>query len=474
MGNQESKTESLRDDLLIKMQVMRNTINMLQTIGFNPSKMPRDDDEKLIYSSILDQYICEDLKTGPKNCQHVDLVMVTNEGLVGYTKKLKQIEDMLIRAENEKRKDWLEGQVVVFNNLTTNFVGWLNEMKASLVGYQQSGMTKAGWISNRYPKFTDQNIKELIVAMDQGIEALSSYSDDYLNCQKIIQEDEKWEQKQEKASKKQSLNQLWDTKCNVDPEWVDSLFCKMGDGNEIASLVMRMRFTVPLNPNKHVLKALYSAGLPQGVLDGYLKKIDCGRPFRWADLANIVKIVNNFIGLVEPSMNNVGLTVKQPRRPHNQQRTIDLDQIFDTKCSTTSDWKGTLFCEMGYNNAAATLIGKMKFAVPCSGSLLKKKCVNPNDNIILKLIDTIINASSGTGTSGSVMQTITGAGLSKAFTAITTKIRTNQLLDWDDLRNLYRITQLPGINYGLQKALGMPIFEFINQSVQPIGLGFGL
>ena len=55
------------------------------------------------------------------------------------------------------------------------------------------------------------------------------------------------------------LNKLWQDKCvtGSPPDWADSLFCALGEGNPVASMIFRMRFVAPSDPNKHLLKTLF-------------------------------------------------------------------------------------------------------------------------------------------------------------------------------------------------------------------------
>jgi hypothetical protein len=383
---------STKDKELIRrktlMMVVSNTLGTLEMIGH--------DKKGVEYGSLLDQYICEDLKTGPDNCQEIEPgSSISNKGIRGFRMDLTQLQALIESyAINDKRL--VEGQYENLDNVfVPAFIEWLKEMKSNLEEYQKTGMTKAGWVMNRNPRFSDDDIYTYKLAIEQGLEALTERSRDYKMCKKIAEEDEKLKSIQEKKRRDLDLNAFWDQKCTSDPEWIDSLFCKMGYGNQMAELVMQMRFSLPVNPNKHVLKTLYNMGLPRTTLDLYLKKIDCDLTFRWADLANIVRLLNGFLGIVDKHVVPYGLTFKQPRHYQGQTRKIDLNSLHNQKCSKSGDWKDTLFCEMGYSNRAAEFIGRMKFSIPCIVAGNTRKCSDPKNNAVLIILDKIIDAASG-------------------------------------------------------------------------------
>lgn len=470
-GKEILEEELLRRQTLVK--AMTNTIETLKMIA--PVVEPLKDSSE----NSLDKYICEELKTGPSGCKNIldKNAPVSNIGLIGFKNKLEWANTRIDKAYEDKRSDLIEGQYKHLDNvIIPDFIGWLSEMKRNILTFQKNGHTKMGWIYN--PRFTDQNVTEFVTAIDQGLQAMIPKSADYHVCEQIVRDDIEVESQQvSKKKTPKSLNNFWDTHCSPsspDPEWIDSLFCKMGYGNSIATLVMKMRFTVPTNPNKHLLKNLYNVGLPKNVLDKYIKKIDCGRPFRWADIANLVHLVKNFAGLADGYLRDIGFTLKPVPSVERTitNRTKDLDALHKSKC--TGDWKNTLFCEMGYDDPSALLIGKLKFAVPCVGEGQKRECTNPQNNAVLQIINLIIDAASGKGTTSSFIEKGVGSALSVALVGIKDKILTNRLLTWEDLSTLYDLTQVKGIQQILNMALASTVPDFINTQVNQMGLDFGV
>jgi hypothetical protein len=112
------------------------------------------------------------------------------------------------------------------------------------------------------------------------------------------------------------LDSLYDQKCIGGPNnWKDSLFCEIGMNDVGANYIGRMGFTLPQDPNNHIIKVLLdsikeslkgTATVPQtlkdkAVLKGLdrqlgdvINKIDSKQLLSWDDLRNVFVVSAGF------------------------------------------------------------------------------------------------------------------------------------------------------------------------------------
>lgn len=303
-----------------------------------------------------------------------------------------------------------------------------------------------------------------------------------------------------------NLDALWAEKCGTnsfDPEWVDSMFCAMGKGNALANFVMRMQFVVPGDPNRNILQLIYRAAQGYGALDGvtkailnsFLGKINLRERFRWSDLATVVNIINKTPGLkkyVDRKLQYYGIstqssideedTAEMRRARASMGRSVSLQQIWDRNCrrsETTGkagEWSETLFCALGYNEPAAKVISAMRFEVPTDG---------PMNHMVIKLLDMIsqgLQAPDPSSGTQSWKNWAIDKVLAYAASGLRGKIMQGQKLTWQDLNNLYGLTQvslknIPLIGNRIVSYLGTEdlsslIEQSANDSLNSKGLNF--
>ena len=260
-----------------------------------------------------------------------------------------------------------------------------------------------------------------------------------------------------------------------------------------------MKFSIPKNPNRHVLSHLKEAvqGVPgvEAIVKSFLEKVDKSEQFLWRDFTPIIKIIDAPIirDTVDKNIKAFGLSASafsnkndavyrssenkrvasSATNKHNFPMTsmnMDLDQLFNQKCkgsaskpgaSKPGEWDESLFCEMGYDNSTAKYIGRLKFAIP-----------NSTDNhVIIKLLNSIKaaletseNASWTQWAKGIATKAGVNIGLSVVFNDIVDKINRGELLLWSDLRNLFSIADQLGRQGMLE--------DIINSAIKEIGLQF--
>lgn len=299
------------------------------------------------------------------------------------------------------------------------------------------------------------------------------------------------------------LNNLWQQKCSIqgDAEWVDSMFCALGKGNLLANFVMRMRFRVPENANQNILMSIHKIinqvpkpldAVVEGVFNNILKKIKNRELLSWADLSTLVRgiiAMKTTRNLIESYSQPYGLSTlpvaaEQETRQtiaSSSVRVIDLDRMWDAYCKSDpnqapGEWIGSLFCELGFDNAAAKLIGKIRFVIPPN---------DPNNHAVLVLLKIIENGLKApdplTGE-----QTWTKWGIEKglmwAVSGIITKIQNRQQLHWEDLDAVFQLTttnftHIPLIGSKIAnllggETLGPAVENATNDALNPIGIGF--
>jgi len=292
-----------------------------------------------------------------------------------------------------------------------------------------------------------------------------------------------------------SLNELWESWCNsTNPKHADSLFCAAGWGNPLALFVLRLRFTLPPDPNMHVLNNLKAAvkGVPvaETLVNKFLAKIDKGEVFKWSDFSALIQLVKKLPVLKNKLYsyvsNKYGISVKgegtaedaskhrinaekaipNAQFPRNAQTGFDLDSLYDQKCiGGPNNWKDSLFCEIGMNDVGANYIGRMGFTLP----------QDPNNHIIKVLLDSIKESLKGTAT---VPQTLKDKavlkGLDRQLGDVINKIDSKQLLSWDDLRNVFVVSAGFGLGFGnlLSFDIQSLIISRVNDAIKKLGLQF--
>lgn len=305
-----------------------------------------------------------------------------------------------------------------------------------------------------------------------------------------------------------SLDALWQEKCGVesaDPEWLDSLFCALGEGNTLANFVMRMRFRVPENMNRNVLMSLYGllSGIPkpidktmEGVLNAFIGKIKERSLFSWSDLATIIKVINTIKPIndyVDRQLSNYGVTT-QPVQPTNVTRseyarendkkgqpTVALDKMWQAYCVSgpnepPAKWAGTLFCELGLDNPAARFVAKMRFVVPPGDAN------NHAVMIILKIIEDGLKTPDPITREQTWTKWGIEKGLNWAVSGIREKILNGERLSWNDLDAIYNLTtsnftSIPIIGNKIAQAFGSNTISdriemAANEALNPKGIDF--
>lgn len=269
--------------------------------------------------------------------------------------------------------------------------------------------------------------------------------------------------------RQRSLDELWQAWCGAsDAKYGRSLFCAAGLENPLAMFVMRMRFTLPRNPDKHLLNTLkpYVKGTPaEPIVDQFLAKISRNEVFLWRDFNVLFRLLN--LPPVNAGVNKMLQTYgisTETGGPRNPAKYKNLDKEFGQKCSVKADgskpWDGTLFCELGLSNPTAEFVSRLKFTVP----------ENANNHAIKQLFVTLKTTLEGTK---EVPQTWTQYGILKAIefqlSDVIKKIDNNTLLTWKDLENVFVIsTGIPGLEADLEKY----ILGSINDAIKGKGLEF--
>ena len=278
------------------------------------------------------------------------------------------------------------------------------------------------------------------------------------------------------------LNKLWEEKCikGSPPEWADSLFCALGEGNQVASMIFRMRFVAPSDSNKHLLKTLLP--IVEKTLDenktlddsikkaikNYLKtwndKIDRGEAFSWSDLPALAMFGLHFESvenMIESSVNPMGMSFSDKQFSTDNSlptRTVDLNAL-KSKCQ--QEWKGTLFCALAESRDShliARLISKMQFApAELYGN-------NPNNHFIKKGIDAVLEkVKKPDPKTGKQSWTMWAAekGINRQLSTILNKLQNNQLLSWEDMASIFQVATMDVS--GLAE-------KYIPSNIQPLGL----
>lgn len=270
------------------------------------------------------------------------------------------------------------------------------------------------------------------------------------------------------------LDRMFKDKCSHnargdDPEWAGSLFCALGEGNELASLIFRLRFAVPDSPEKHVLHQFVnesSKNLTGNVtadeqLHEFIKtifaKINRRELLTWGDLPAYAIIAAKFPVIkdryIEPAMNTYGLSLKKdPRARLGVDQTVKLNDLVVQKCGKkdadgkfTGPWQNTLFCSLASkerDHYMAEMLGRLKFTIPPEA----------NKHILAQVVETVRKGLQ-TPPEGQSKQSWTNYGYEKAFnyqfSGIMNKINSNQPLSWDDMNNLFTFSLLGIKNFDL-------------------------
>jgi hypothetical protein len=258
--------------------------------------------------------------------------------------------------------------------------------KLKTMGHKASETIKAG--AQNVVQKAKEGIANFAIAFANKIAGFST---------KILKED----RCQTKANGVCDLNALWEEKCPLtatNAEWKGSLFCAFGAGDRLASLIFRLRFTVPMDrktqksaPAKHVInmvltedvKASMKAtdpALPK-IVDGWFSKINDTPPgvLEWEDFPafSFLMAENKTVSAkIESLINEYGLSFA-PHANHSlyASRKVDMNGLRDTKCLASGAWQTnkdemvskTLFCALAQSNPdhlMARLLGKWKFTAP--------------------------------------------------------------------------------------------------------------
>jgi len=90
---------------------------------------------------------------------------------------------------------------------------------------------------------------------------------------------------------------------------------------------------------------------------------------------------------MEDQLNFYGVSTEPApdRKDHlrEEEQTVDLQGLWEDMCRKHPDkppgkWDNTLFCDIGYNEPAAKMVGKMRFVVPNDA---------PTNHMVIKLLD---------------------------------------------------------------------------------------
>lgn len=290
-----------------------------------------------------------------------------------------------------------------------------------------------------------------------------------------------------------SLNELWESWCNSEnPKHADSLFCAAGWGNPLALFVLRMRFTLPPNPDTHVLNMLKPMvkGIPaaESLVNSFLAKIDKRELFKWSDFSAFIQLIKKLPVLKNKTYDyistNYGVSVKggvtpwdakkhrmdaekalpNVQFPVTSEAGLDLDALYDQKCvSGPGSWNESLFCEVGMDDVAANYISRMKFTLP----------ENRDNSIVRTLLESIKDSMRGTP---DIPQTYTDVavigGINYQTRDIVRKMALGQLLSWDDLRSIFVVSA--GLGLGFEGILSYDaqsiIIPRVNNAIKKLGL----
>jgi len=367
-----------------------------------------------------------------------------------------------------------------------SFIGWLKEKRERLVEYkntvypqiktepEQSALSKTfttatgalaqtkQWL---YAKtfwaryLTLDQIDHILEVIDERLPELESTIDNS-RCERLLKKSEDVGVQNEQVD----LNNLWNKKCTIDRDtkkpgkWIGSLFCNIGRQNNLISwMIVNLRFSIPPDPNKHILKTLMASSKENVLTDffaGWLAKLKCGQSISWSDFDRISRIALMPVvkKMIDGQMKEYGLSIepyehKRHILDEEFQKNVDLNKLYDAHCvlpdeknpNRKPDWIGTLFCEIGRGNKTAQLIGQMKFAI-----------VEPQKHFITKLIEF---AEEIAPASSEVIPYISN---------IKEKVDTKQLLSWNDINNINRLILTLGIGPLKNKVNSVTKYQGIN------------
>lgn len=259
---------------------------------------------------------------------------------------------------------------------------------------------------------------------------------------------------------KYNLDAMYQDKCVEGSEWKNSLFCAMGEGNELANMIFRLRFSVPSSPERHALynfindkDANYIENpafndLLKEFIKALFQKINRNEQLTWNDLPAYAILAAKYPAIknkmLEPQMQNMGLTMEPVSdNTHDHVKgPQSLNGLRDMYCKPGGLWQNTLFCALAGNDREhyiAEALAKLKFTIPKGG---------PNEHIIGKLLKTLkaqLAEMNSKLSWFSLSDLGKSAGLKTAISkmdTLITKIERSQLLTWDDINSLFTIASL--------------------------------
>ena len=294
------------------------------------------------------------------------------------------------------------------------------------------------------------------------------------------------------------LNKLWEDKCgpnrkftNDSPEakeWQGSLFCAMGEGNELANLIFRLRFTVPETPSKHALynfvnktsKSLTGNDKADELLHEFvatlLANINRNKVLRWADLPSYAVLAAKFPIIkkkyIEPALKKYGLSISpQPvsNTADTPNRAVDLNEL-TKKCKPEKDgtrgpWQDTIFCALAgteKEHHIASMLAALKFQAAPEDTHIVTQIMK----VAQKSIEEIEKAADSTWTGwakGKAAKYIAPRALLERTELISRKMSRGEPLSWNDLNDLFVVGSIFGVG-------GWNLLDVIESNIlEPMG-----
>lgn len=335
-------------------------------------------------------------------------------------------------------------------------------------------------------KSKDQ-IKKSQIKKSQIKTSQTSENTKSVNKRQSMEELPKMEKAKQKTRRREEMEQVWFESCKKDE---NTLLCQAGKGNQLANFILRMKFVVPKNHNLHTLRGLYDLINKVPLLGKaitnipLLKKIEKNEEISWADLNFLVNAIQAIPGAskgVSSVSSRYGVSLDDSDDNYStgsSQSSVDLEYLWKKNCEVQDGiWKGTLFCELPYDDASvARWIGNLKFVAPLN---------DPNNHVVLKLLNIIITALKKPDPKTD-KQSWTNWGIQKAleysFSDLKNKIENNEPITWEDLDKLYSMSnfsfsKIPILGSKIESALeGKDLHQIIenttNDALNKRGIGF--